>query len=87
MSKSKSKKTLLSEHLHQFYATVAVAPFVVVPADDLHEFAAVGHGQFAVENAGVRVPHDVDRDERLVAVFENVLVTLARGRFFERVID
>src|SRR6476646_10602990 len=70
---------LFPEQLQHLDATIAVTPLVVVPTDDFHEFSAVRHRQFAVENAGVRVADDIDRDQRLVAIFENAFVTLAFG--------
>ena len=53
----KSRSKLLPEQLEHLHAAVAVTPFVVVPADDLHEFTAVRHRQFAVEDAGVRITY------------------------------
>src|SRR5205814_10717776 len=78
---------LLPQHREHTDAAIAVAPFVVVPADDLHESSAVSHRQFAVEDARVRVTDDIDRDQGFVGVFEYTFVTLARGGFLERVVD
>src|SRR4051794_39044171 len=78
---------LFRQHRQHIDATIAVTPLIVVPSDDLHELAAVGHRQVAVENAGVRVADDVDRNQRLVGIFENAFVALARGGLFERGVD
>ena len=50
---------LSRDQLQHLHAAIAVAPLVVVPADDFHELPAVNHRQLAVEDAGVRVAHDV----------------------------
>src|SRR5437588_6545712 len=55
-----------------------VAPFVVVPAEDLDE-PPVHHRQLAVERAGVRRADDVGGDERFVRELEEPLERTARG--------
>ena len=62
---------LVGEQFQQRHAPVAVTPFVVVPADDLHELVAERQRQRAIEDARMRVAHDVLEDERLVAVFQD----------------
>ena len=52
-------EALFPEHFHQFYAPIAVAPFVIVPANHFHEPVAKHKRQLAVENAGVWIAHDI----------------------------
>src|SRR5437868_11855295 len=80
-------RILFPQHLQQFHAAIAVAPLVVVPADDFHETVAEHDRQFAVENARVRVAYNVPRDERLIAVFEHPFVALVARGIFECGID
>src|SRR3990172_12255188 len=49
----------------------AVAPFVVVPGDDLHEVPAQRHGRGAVDDRRAAVATEVGRDERVVAHAED----------------
>src|SRR6266478_179856 len=76
-------RILFPQHLQQFHAAIAVAPLVVVPAHDFHETVAEHQRQFAVENARVRVAHNVPRNERLIAVFEHPFVALVCRGIFE----
>src|SRR6516165_4972128 len=46
---------LFGQHFHQLHAAIAVAPFVIVPADHFDETVAHRQRQFAVEDTGVRV--------------------------------
>src|SRR5882724_4700972 len=61
-------KPLFSQHLQQFDAAIAVAPFIVIPTDDLHKAVAKHKRQPAVKNAGMRISHDILGNERLVTV-------------------
>src|SRR4029450_5426122 len=71
----------------QLHATVAVAPFVVVPTDDFHEAVAKQKRQLAVENAGMGISDDVLGNERLIAVFDDALVAFVRRSFFKSGVD
>ena len=87
-SRSTSKiQGLFRQHFHQFYAAIAITPFVVVPADHLYEPVPKRKRQFAVENAGVWIAYDVLRNERFVAIFEHAFVAFVRRGFFERRIN
>src|SRR5438067_2473117 len=77
----------IPQHLQQFYTTIAVAPFVVVPTDHFHETIAEGKRKLAVEDAGMRIAHNVLRDQRFIAVFQHAFVALVRSRFFKRGIN
>ena len=65
-----SRALLARQLLDNIHGSARVAPLVVVPAYNLHQ-VAVGHGEEAVEDAGVRVVDDVGRYERIGAVLEN----------------
>src|SRR5437867_363301 len=64
----------------------AVAPFVVVPADDLHHRPVEDHGRLGVDDRRPGIAPEVGGDERLVAHAEDAL-ELAGGRGAERVVD
>src|SRR5688572_17284497 len=51
----------------------AVAPFVVVPGDDLDHVAAQHHRRFGVDDRGARVAAEVGRHQRLVGDAEDAL--------------
>src|SRR5437870_2607220 len=78
---------LFPQQLQHFYATIAVAPLVVVPADYFHKTVAERESQFAVENAGMRIADDVVRNQRLLRIFEHAFVTFVAGGFFEGRVD
>src|SRR6266480_4457853 len=78
---------LLRNQFQHIHATVAVAPFVIVPTDDFHETVAKHKRQLAVKNAGVRIANYVLRHERLIAVFDHALVAFCRCSFLEGGID
>src|SRR5438034_2187181 len=80
-------RPLFSHHFHQLHATIAVAPFVIVPANYLYESIADHQRQLAVEDAGVRIAHDVLGNERLIAELEHAFVAFVRCRLLERGID
>src|SRR6266567_894126 len=67
-------KCLFSQKFEQFHATVAVAPFVVVPTDHFHKPVAKHERQLAIKNTGVRITNDVLRNERLITVFDHAFV-------------
>src|SRR5262245_19956200 len=64
----------------------AVAPLVVVPADDLDHRAVEHHGRFGVDDRGAAVAPEVRRHERFVAHAEDPLHR-AFGRSPERVVE
>src|SRR4029077_12762430 len=65
---------LLSQHFHHFDAAIAVAPFVIVPADHFYEAISDRQRQLAIKDAGVRIANDVLGDERLIAELEHAFV-------------
>src|SRR5919108_3115294 len=58
------------DELRDVHQPAGVAPFVVVPAEHLHE-VAVGHGLKPVEDARVRVADDVRGHDRVLGVLED----------------
>src|SRR5664279_5050198 len=78
----------LGDELGQVGDAAAVAPFVVVPGQDLDELAgsADDHRQSGVDDRGARVGLEVHRDERLVADAEDALERTRSG-LPERVVD
>ena len=74
MSKSKSMIGLFGQHLHQLHAPIAVAPFIIIPADHFDETIAHRQREFAIEDAGVWITDDVLGNERLIAEFEHAFV-------------
>src|ERR1700745_2133918 len=77
----------VSQHFHQLYAAIAVAPLIIVPADHFYETIAHHQRQLAVEDAGVRIANNVLRNERLITEFEHAFVTFIRRRFLKRRVD
>src|SRR5262245_39012584 len=65
MSRSESFRleSFLDEQPQQIDAPVRVAPLVVVPREDLHEIAVHHFRVRRVDDRGVRVALEVDRDE------------------------
>src|ERR1700722_14806265 len=69
---------LTADHNGQVGEAAGIAPFVVVPAEDLRQ--APGRlGQRGVEDAGRRVPDDVPGDQRGGAVAQHVRQRPGRG--------
>src|SRR5690348_1771936 len=66
-SYSCSCSRLFGQDFHQLHAAIAVAPLIIIPADHLYEAVANHQREFAVEDAGVRITHNVLRNERLIA--------------------
>ena len=71
---------------HQIDAAARVAPFVVVPRQDLDEVAVHDLRVRRVEHRGVRVAAEVDRDERRGHVFDDAFEAPV-GRGLERRVD
>src|SRR4029077_4785112 len=77
----------VSQHFHQLHAAIAVAPFVIIPADHFYEPVTAHQCQLAVQNAGVRIANDVLRNERLLAEFADAFVAFILRCLLERSID
>src|SRR6478752_6274461 len=63
----------------QIRDAAAVAPFVVVPADDLHHRPVEDHRRLGVDDRGAGVALEVHRHERLVADAEDALQRAGSG--------
>src|SRR5438552_1943340 len=53
----------LDEHAQQVHASVRVAPLVVVPREDLHEVAVHDLCIRGVDNRGIGIALEIDRDK------------------------
>ena len=58
---------------NQLDDTARVAPLAVVPRDELDEVGVQGDTSSGVEDGGVRVTHEVGRDDRIVRIAEDAL--------------
>lgn len=56
-----------------------VAPFIVIPGDDLDEVVAQRHGREAVDDGGMRIPAKVGGDQQLLGIREDALEPPSRG--------
>src|SRR5919204_3146273 len=84
---------IVSEHLadagDEVGGAAAVAPLVVVPAEDLDHLAlaaGLDHGALGVEDAAVGVADDVAGDDGVLGVLEDALER-AGGELLEDVVD
>ena len=66
---------------------VAVAPFVVVPSDDLDEVAIDNVGKLEIYDTRVAVAAVIDRDELFVGSGEDALIVIFGGSAAEDVVD
>src|SRR3989338_743377 len=67
------KSYLLGYHAHHFQALVRVAPFVVVPAHDLHEGAVQGNASVGIKDRGAGVATEVGGHHLVFGVAQNAL--------------
>jgi len=56
---SMSKDRLLSQYFHQLPRSGCYSPTRVIPANHFNESVSKRERQFAVENTGVRVAHNI----------------------------
>src|SRR4029078_1843473 len=77
-SASRSTSTIMTglirQQFHQLHAAIAVAPFVIIPADHLYEAVAHRQRQLAIEDAGMRIANNVFGNERFIAELEHAFV-------------
>src|SRR3989344_4422394 len=67
------KSYLLGYHAHHFQALVRVAPFVVVPAHDLHEGAVQCNASVGIKDRGAGVATEVGGHHLVFGVAQNAL--------------
>src|SRR2546430_8829179 len=72
---------LFGQHFQHFDAAVAVAPLIIIPADDFHEAVADHQRQLAVEYAGVRIANNVLGNEGLIAKLKHAFEAFVWRRF------
>jgi len=72
---------------HDLDQAVGVAPFVVIPSNDLEQVAADDGRQLVVDDGGVAVADIITADQLLLSHIEDALVKRLFGCFFENLIN
>jgi hypothetical protein len=82
-----SLRTILLGNVHQEVANAPrVTPLVVVPGDQLDEGLVQLDAGIGIENRGSRVANEIGRDDLLISVLDDVLVSTL-GSFFDGFLD
>ena len=71
----------------QFNQAVGIAPFVVVPADNVDQISVNNRGGIKVNNRRMRISNEIAADEFFVGRIKNSLKIWFFGGFAERVVD